>query len=613
MTERAQLLAEAYRRGLLKGEERQAYEEAMNRGLITQPTQVVQPEQRSMLEELQRQAGLTLRHGVEGAMALPAMAADVVGRGLSMIPGVDIPSTTETISRGLTQMGVPQPETQMERMVAAPSRALAGAGTTMGMGGAIAGSPGAVGGIGQTLAAAPGAQATAAMAAGGAGQLARESEVGPVGQTLAEVGAGMLAPSAVSAVGQVAASPFRAAAAMAQPLYKGGRERLVGGALRRLADKPEQAISRMQQAEEIIPGVKPTIGTVSKDYGLAAAERTMRSMEPARFAERTAEQAKFRISYLDRIANADLVKATSRRDNALHLLDRAMASNPRVNVRPVIDKIDDILAGPAGKRKAVKSALTDIKQSMFDPDGNLETTLDNVYGIRQNIGDKFDPKAMQDPQTSNYRIAKKQIMEVKDALDKELGKVSDDFMVYLRDYARQSKPINQIEAARLLKERVVAPGTGLEGEEFITAGRWHSHFTRKKSELKQVLTPRQMWNLDKITKDLDRGNKLASIRPLGSDTVQNLSVANIIGRTLNTQNQPSNPLLRTLTRPLDFLYRIPDQAANEMLTEAMLDPKWAAELMKKATPTRTESIANILRKKLEASAYGTAIGIGAAQ
>jgi hypothetical protein len=69
-----------------------------------------------------------------------------------------------------------------------------------------------------------------------------------------------------------------------------------------------------------------------------------------------------------------------------------------------------------------------------------------------------------------------------------------------------------------------------------------------------------------------------------------------------------NTTLRTMTRPLDWLYKLPDQQVQQLLVESMLDPKLASVLMSKANMMKVEPLAKSLRQKAEQLGFGTTIG-----
>jgi hypothetical protein len=86
-----------------------------------------------------------------------------------------------------------------------------------------------------------------------------------------------------------------------------------------------------------------------------------------------------------------------------------------------------------------------------------------------------------------------------------------------------------------------------------------------------------------------------------------MSMGNLIGRVFS-ESLADNTTLRTMTRPLDFLYKLPDQQIQQLLVEAMLDPKLAAQMMSKASIMKVEPLAKSLRKKAEDLGYGSIIG-----
>jgi hypothetical protein len=53
---------------------------------------------------------------------------------------------------------------------------------------------------------------------------------------------------------------------------------------------------------------------------------------------------------------------------------------------------------------------------------------------------------------------------------------------------------------------------------------------------------------------------------------------------------------------------LPDQQIQQLLVEAMLDPKLAATMMGKANIMKVEPLAQSLRKKAEQLGFGAAIG-----
>ena len=131
----------------------------------------------------------------------------------------------------------------------------------------------------------------------------------------------------------------------------------------------------------------------------------------------------------------------------------------------------------------------------------------------------------------------------------------------------------------------------------------------KAEEIGTQLSPAAQTRLDNIINEINRGQAATApgVKAPGSNTFQNMSMGNLIGRVFS-ESLADNTTLRTMTRPLDFLYKLPDQQIQQLLVEAMLDPKLAAMMMGKANIMKVEPMAQSLRKKADQLGFGAAIG-----
>jgi len=161
----------------------------------TSQLQQAAPQTTSLAEDLQRQLGLTARAGLQGALALPNMLAEIPRQALNLIPGVDFPPQQQNLSQLLSDIGLPKPETPIERVAGAGAEALAGAGGVIGLGKSLASAAPAISSV---LTTAPGMQALSAGSGGVAAQTAAEKGVGPAGQAGAAIVAGLAAPGFVA-------------------------------------------------------------------------------------------------------------------------------------------------------------------------------------------------------------------------------------------------------------------------------------------------------------------------------------------------------------------------------------------------------------------------------
>lgn len=143
------------------------------------------PTKPSMSDQLTRQAGLTGRALVEGVLGIPAILAEVPRQAFNLIPGVDFPPQQQAVSDLLTSLGVPVPETTLERVVQSGAQALTGAG------GMAKVASGMTGPIAANLAAQPAQQVAGGIGSGIAGQAAQEAGIGPAGQFAAALAGGI--------------------------------------------------------------------------------------------------------------------------------------------------------------------------------------------------------------------------------------------------------------------------------------------------------------------------------------------------------------------------------------------------------------------------------------
>lgn len=600
----------------------------MQQALPTIPSEAQQspkPQERSLGQEFLRQAGLTARAGVQGVAAVPGMVNDALGAGYNAvadtvgIPGYRFGNTRDAIDAALTKAGLPEPETATERVVQDVTGAMAG------QGGVIAGakllsnaaSP-ITQRIAQLTAQHPTSQVVAAAGGAGGTGAAREAGADPATQMVAGLAGGMVAPLAADATGRVARRTAAGIKAIVDPFTQAGRERVVGTTLHRLAAGPQRAMNGLD-ADEIVPGSRPTTAQATRDEGLLIAERGLASSNQragALLARRSAEQNQARNTLLSSIAGDDeaIAAAKAARDaGAGAMREGAFAQKKPVDVAPVLQKIDQIAASPVGKRETVSGALAWLK-------GRLAgiTDPEELYAVRQDIGDVLGGKLQ--GEKANLKLASGQLIEVRKALDDAIESGAPGFKEYLTKFAADSKPINQMETLQGIQNKVLNAGTdALTGERIMSPAKFYNAVTKNKTELSKVLTPMHMEALEKIGRDLDQGAlSVSSGKAAGSNTMQNLSTAHVLGRLIGAPAAESS-IGQNLARPLGWLNKLNEDQLQEMLTDAMLEPKFARQLMQKATPVNVKKLGDQLKEwwfnttpMQSGGAIGTAVTAGSA-
>ena len=546
-----------------------------------------------------RGLGLGTRAVASGLTGMPAMVGDAANSLLNMVPGVNLQMPSQMIQQGMTNMGLPQPENTQERLLSAVQSGGAGG---ISFPAAAAKAPGVIGGI---LRAQPGTQTVAGGTAGLGSQLAGEAGAGPMGQVAAGLAGGIAgvplaaAPTALSNAGMAAVRAPR-------PFFPSGREDIAGEVLRRQASDPN-----IQIPDDT--GLLTT-GQATRDMGLMSFEKTARGLDDIGFANRDIAQNERNTGMLGKIAGtADDITAmeTAREQATRPMREQAIKgqSDP-VNTKAIEDEINRIMGTEAGERDIVSGALNGVSSKLRTPGkdvakGELKTDMSRLYGIRKHINDQIEGKG----ETPASRYAKRELINVRNVLDDELNAVSPVWKDYLNQYSTMSRDIDRIKTLQDIqaKTQTAVPDVTTQGTtQVLSRPKWKSQVTRKMSELD--LTPDQKAVLSEITKDLDVTAPPRALRQAGSDTFRNMSSANVLGNMFN-ESVIGNKAFQTITAPMKWVYKLPDEAITELLTDAMLDPSMAKKLMNRPTVKNMRDISADLKGRVAAGALGTSTGL----
>jgi len=559
-----------------------------------------------------RQLGLTGRAALTGALAIPTMGADALTGLINVLAGRQVMQpTSQGLQNLMTQIGVPTPQTPQERVVQDVTSAGFG---VAGPASLARNMPSAVQEFFTKSLGTQGAAATAGALASGA---ARESDVGPVGQTL-----GALMGS-IGAGGAVGAGPViaRTSKEVVRPFTQAGREVITGNVLRNLATDAEQAIKSAETYTPKIGGYTPTTAQATRDVGLIGAESGIKGLDVTggRFATQAMEANQAQMAILNRLAKDDdaLKAAMKKRDEVTAPLRDEAFANSTVDpqtfqsaISLTVNKtIDDILASPVGKRQTVISVMNDAKDDIA-----RATTPAELYEIRkdlraaaQGLLDKSDRGG---PTSGAYKAAQEPLKAVIRSVDDAIEAGATGYKDYLSKYAASSRGIERLEAAQEFKGKVLSttPDPSRVNDYLIS----QPAFTRaiRAAEKDTNLSSTQLAVLKRVAEDLDSGVLPRATKPAGSDTFKNISTANVIGGMIGKQmfgDVP--PVLQKITAPMNWLYNGTDDAIRELLVNAMLDPKLAATLMKKASVMTVEPLNRELQRKALALGYGATFGL----
>jgi len=559
-----------------------------------------------------RQLGLTGRAAVTGALSIPTMGADALTGLINLLAGRQVMQpTSQALQSLMTQAGVPTPRTPQERVVQDVTSAGFG---VVGPASIAKNLPTQAQEFFTKSLGTQGAAATAGALASGA---ARESDVGPVGQTL-----GALMGS-IGAGGAVGSAPIlaRTSKEIVRPFTQAGREVITGNVLRNLASDAEQAIQSGATYVPKIGGYTPTTAQATRDIGLINAETALKGMDvtKGRFATQALEANQAQMAILNRLAKDDdaLTAAIKKREEVTAPMREDAFANSTVTpetfqsgVALTVNKtIDDLLASPVGKRQTVISVLNDAKDDIA-----RATTPAELYEIRkdlriaaQGLLDKSDRGG---PTAGAYKAAKEPLNAVIRAVDDAIEAGATGYKDYLAKYAASSKGIERLEAAQQFKGKVLSttPDPSRVNDYLISQPKFLNAIRAAEKETK--LSNTQLAVLKRVAEDLDTGVLARATKPMGSDTFKNMSTANVIGGMIGKQmfgDVP--PALQKVSAPMNWLYNGTDDAIRELLVNAMLDPKLASTLMKKASVMTVEPLSRELQRKALALGYGAAFGL----
>jgi heme-degrading monooxygenase HmoA len=201
------------------------------------------------------------------------------------------------------------------------------------------------------------------------------------------------------------------------------------------------------------------------------------------------------------------------------------------SVAGIVSKIDKLLAGPEGKQKAVRNTLKDVRDSLHDADGNMETMPSQIYGSRKNLTDllKRGAKGMGDV-ADDVRASKHVLESLLPDFDEAITKGAGRFEEYLQQWAEKSKSIDQQE---FLQQYVTGPKKVTDKDGYLIPTKvqkmlddiLQGHKAKGVNKAKS-LTDEQIANIEAVRNELaaqSLQDRLAAVK--GSDTFQQLSRA----------------------------------------------------------------------------------------
>lgn len=614
----------------------QTLQGGLNAETIAQMDAVLEPQKRPLGKELLRQGGLTARYAIEGAAALPAMAANIpaglYNEGANLIQGdggFRFPEQNQAVSQALTSIGLPEPENTLERVVGDVSGALAG------LGGVNAIAKTTPKYIEKALRSNLGTQAASAITGAASGGSARELGGGQLAQLAAGLVGGVVPVGGYQVAARGLSDLYRGGKEAVKPFTTSGREQIVGGILSESSDDASRAAQNLANVQEYIPGSPVTTAEAAGDAGLAGLQRGFRNQGANPFSDIESQQNAARQDALSHIAGTpqELQGAKQNRSMAADpLYERAQTEFlAGKNFKTIIAKIDSALENVGTNTQAGKELLrikADIQASL--PEVTTEKT-----GVLDSSGNAITKTATQDVKQGGlvqlYRELRDRAAKVSELegaypsavrgvvrpIVRDLGQsleIQSPALKAANDTFRKLSPeIEQMQLLQDIKQRasLTASPDIRTGQEFLSQPKLSGLLRDSTGEIADTLTPAQIKQLQNVAADAERSAALnaRNVRPSGSDTAANLNGGKVVKQFLSEHAVGKIPL--GIGRVLQSMS---EKQINELTIEALKDPQLARRLLIELKPElAVRPYSGAARQALVAQILGSMRGVVATQ
>lgn len=260
----------------------------------------------------------------------------------------------------------------------------------------------------------------------------------------------------------------------------------------------------------------------------------------------------------------------------------------RVRLKPLLDGIDEQLGTPAGARESIGKTLRWARRLIGGDveDPNATSDPETLYEIRKDLAlaqrDQLQPGGRDAPNATMLAQARGQLGQVIGSLDDAIESAAPGYKDYLSRYSELSEPVDQMSAIQGLQKRTSSGLDTATGEPFLSgpqfARQLRSTLERADGPFSPRLTAEQTQRLEAVREDLQRGGAVGNptVRTPGSDTFQNFMTGQRTGSGLVAHV----PVLGKFLGPVS---KYVDSRVNAQLSDAMLNPERAAQLLRQGT------------------------------
>ena len=442
---------------------------------------------------------------------------------------------------------------------------------------------------------------------------------------------GALAGAGGELLGRAATAAWNGGKAVLDPLTEAGRERVLKRTIERFATDPSKVRAAAANPEVLVPGVTPTLAEATGDVGIAQLQRAAQTASPdvaSALAQARGRQVAGYRAALDNLSGTDsaLKAAVDAREGAAQALyGRAFQSDAmRRDLARQASAQSAAFRGVGGAAPAQDLATPGLRDLMQRPMfkqaaeqarvlaankgvdiGNPIESLQGLHYIKLALDDMANPQAA----SAMGRNAFGAVNETRAALTKELESVAPTYGLARQTYADMSRPVNQMEIARVLRDKAMPALTDLNpalsrvnANSYATALRNADQTARTATGMKSlgmadIMDPAQMQAVEGIGKDMARyAASQEAGKVAGSPTAQYLGGQNVIRQMLGPLGVPQGAMDAAAARIASGIANIPYKLTagqtEQLLGRALTDPAVAAKILAAKDP---KTIATILQ------------------
>lgn len=294
---------------------------------------------------------------------------------------------------------------------------------------------------------------------------------------------------------------------------------------------PSEVSSRITNAEQNVPGVKPTTAQLLQSPQAAALEKALRNNKEMadEFHAIDIGNNKARLNYLNSIGGtSDELKAleTARNKETKPLYQQAFSEYNPENISPdVKEQLTTLMARPAMKQ-AMAQGFRDAKNEGVDVSDPYSTEA--LHYAKQAL-DKMVNRAYDS--NTNVRGLQDTKSNLLNILESE--KYSPTYQLARQKYQQLSVPINTMKLGNDLRDIVADWSPNASTDPQLSYSRFTNRLNKALNDQDYSIDPDALAKLEGIKSDLNReAAAMSGIRKAGSDTTYNLNSQGWLNRQL---------------------------------------------------------------------------------